>query len=70
MMNCPKVAALVTEFFEGTMNAIDQARFKFHIWWCCNFVVKCAPPTSGAFVRMSKLTRQAHPWKVALSLPM
>ena len=34
MMNCPRVAALVTEFFEGTMGAINQARFKFHIWWC------------------------------------
>jgi hypothetical protein len=34
MMNCPRVAALVTEFFEGTMSAIDRARFQFHIWWC------------------------------------
>ena len=34
MMNCPKVAALVTEFYEGTLSAINEARFKFHIWWC------------------------------------
>ena len=34
MMNCPRVAALVTEFFEGTMSAINRARFQFHIWWC------------------------------------
>jgi hypothetical protein len=34
MMNCPRVAALVTEFFEGTMSQIERARFKFHIWWC------------------------------------
>lgn len=33
-MNCPRVAALVTEFFEGTMGAINRARFQFHIWWC------------------------------------
>lgn len=34
MMNCPRVAALATEFFEGTMSAINRARFEFHIWWC------------------------------------
>lgn len=34
MMNCPRVAALVTEFFEGALGAIDRARFRFHIWWC------------------------------------
>ena len=34
MMNCPRVAALVTDFLEGTMSALNRARFEFHIWWC------------------------------------
>jgi predicted anti-sigma-YlaC factor YlaD len=34
MMNCPKVRALVTEFLEGALGAVNRARFEFHIWWC------------------------------------
>ena len=34
MMNCPKIRALATEFFEGALGAVSRARFKFHILWC------------------------------------
>jgi anti-sigma factor RsiW len=34
MMNCPKVRALVTEFFDGALGAVTRARFELHTWWC------------------------------------